>query len=116
MKEQALKQHQDELWKISEMREKELEDMRLELGETVTHLAKEQKQQREHRAQATQREEQIINEIEARVKRTLSAKDETINQLRVRKAALENKVREFEYLLDRQREELLGRLTQETHR
>ena len=53
----------------------------------------------------------MIADLEARVRRTLQGKDDTIVELKTRCAASENKVHEFEYLLARQREELLGGLT-----
>mmetsp|Transcript_11985 Transcript_11985/g.21211 ORF Transcript_11985/g.21211 Transcript_11985/m.21211 type:complete len:937 (+) Transcript_11985:67-2877(+) len=115
--EKDLEQHRNELWKLSEMREKELDDIRKDLGAATAQVAEEQAKLEKQRLEAQQREEQIIGELEARVKRTLQAKDDTIAELRTRCAGLENKVREFEYLLERQREELLGGLTKrEDHR
>lgn len=50
----------------------------------------------------------LISGIEARVKRTVQAKEDQIADLRNRCTAAENKARELEYLLARQRDELLG--------
>ncbi|CAE8687779.1 unnamed protein product [Polarella glacialis] len=111
--EKALDQHRDELWKLNEMREKELEDLRLELGAAGACVAEERAKLEEQRKDAKRREEQVMDDLEARVKRTLQAKDSTIDELRMRGAALENKVREFEYLLERQRDELLSGLTKD---
>jgi len=93
------------------MREKELDDLRNDLGAAKAQLVEEQAKLEKQRRDAQQREEQMIGDLEARVKRTLQAKDDTIAELRTRCSALENKVREFEFLLERQREELLGGLT-----
>jgi len=109
--EKDLEHHRDELWKLSEMREKELDDLRTDLGAAKAQLVEEQAKLEKQRREAQQREEQMIGDLEARVKRTLQAKDDTIAELRTRCSALENKVREFEFLLERQREELLGGLT-----
>jgi len=109
--EKDLEHHRDELWKLSEMREKELDDLRNDLGAAKAQLVEEQAKLEKQRRDAQQREEQMIGDLEARVKRTLQAKDDTIAELRTRCSALENKVREFEFLLERQREELLGGLT-----
>jgi len=114
--EKASEQHKDELWKLSEMREKELDDMREDLGTAHARVAEEQKKLEEQRQESRRREEQVIGELEARVKKTLQTKDETIAEMKTRCVALENKVREFEYLLERQREELLGGIMQDSRR
>lgn len=107
---------QHELRKLDEAKEKELEDMREDLGAALVQVKEEQAKLQGMEEESKKREEQIINDLEAKVKRTLQAKDETIGELRKRCAALDNKVQEFNYLLERQREELLGGLVRDLRR
>merc|ERR1712187_39969 len=93
--------------------QQEMQRLRDEQQQLSAKAAEEQAHLQAQLAAAQQREAHIIAELEARVKRTLQAKDEQNAELRARCAALENKVREFEYLLTRQREELLSGLTKE---
>lgn len=104
-------EHRDELWRAGEVRDKDVEAVREELRRAELLVEKERARADEQQAATQRREESVIGDLEARVKRTLRAKDETIDELRTRCAASENKVREFEYLLARQREELLGEIT-----
>jgi len=108
--------HQHELRKLDEAKEKELEDMREDLGAALIRVKEEQAKLHDLQEEAKKREEQIISDLEAKVKRTLQAKDETIAELRKRCAASDNKVQEFNYLLERQREELLGGLVRDLRR
>lgn len=110
--ETAKDSHRDEMWSHTEHKEKETDTLRAELDALAARLAKQEKQAREREAEAKLREDELIQGIESRVKRTVQRKDETISELRVQVAASENKVREFGYLLERQREELLGGLAQ----
>lgn len=109
--ERNLEEHREELDKMHAHRGKELEGLRSELRAASALVAEEQAKLEEQRRESRCREEQIIADLETKVKRALQVKDETIAELQTRCAALENKVREFEYLLERQREELLGGLT-----
>lgn len=113
--EQALERHRDELWRASEMKERELDAVRTELKRADARAEEELTRAAAEREAAGRCEEQVIGDLEARVKRTLQAKDETIGELRTRCVASENKVREFEYLLARQREELLCEITRKTY-
>lgn len=78
--------------------------MREDLGVALAKVKEEQQKLQGFEATAKQREEQIISDLEAKVKRTLQAKDvespskivgtkqdETIAELRKRCAALDNK-------------------------
>merc|ERR1712151_979687 len=96
---------------MGDQHHQELQRLRDEQQQLSAKAAEEQAHVQAQLAAAEQREVQIIAELEARVKRTLQAKDEQNAELRAKCAALENKVREFEYLLTRQREELLSGLT-----
>ncbi|CAJ1401870.1 unnamed protein product [Effrenium voratum] len=112
----AAAKHQQELRSLDEMKEKELEDLREDLGLALARVKEEQGKLADLQADSKRREEQIIGELEAKVKRTLQAKDETIAELRKRCSALDNKVQEFNYLLERQREELVGGLVRDSRR
>merc|ERR1712110_620217 len=104
----ALEKHRDELWRVEELKQKELEVLQDDL-ERLRTLSEEDRIRAEKLQQdARAREEDIINDLEERVKRTVQAKDGQIGEFRSRCVAAENKVREFEYLLARQREELLS--------
>eukprot|EP00439_Symbiodinium_sp_Y106_P023100 s1629_g2.t2 len=107
---EVLRKHQNELQQLEDTREKELQDLRQSLGEAMAQIKEEQAKLEEVSKESQRREEQIIADLEAKVKRTLQAKDETIGELRKRCTALDNKVSEFGYLLERQREELLSGL------
>jgi len=109
----GLEKHRDELSRICESKDKEIEAARAEVLQLNRRISEEQSRSEEHRREAKQREEQIISDLEKRVKRTLQAKDDAIGELRTRCAASDNKVREFEYLLARQREELLSGITRD---
>mmetsp|Transcript_33032 Transcript_33032/g.104971 ORF Transcript_33032/g.104971 Transcript_33032/m.104971 type:complete len:99 (+) Transcript_33032:2561-2857(+) len=97
------------------MKERELDALRTELKRADARAEEELTRAAAEREAAGRCEEQVIGDLEARVKRTLQAKDETIGELRTRCVASENKVREFEYLLARQREELLCEITRKTY-
>lgn len=112
----ANEKHQHELQSLDRSKEKELEDMREDLGLALARVKEEQAKVKDLEEESKRREEQIIGDLEAKVKKTLQAKDETINELRKRCAALDNKVQEFNYLLERQREELLGGLVRDLRR
>lgn len=109
----TLDKHKDELWRVAEIHDREMEQIRGELDERKKELGEERRRSEEQQREAKHREEQLMNDLEARVKRALQAKDAQIAELRSRCAASENKAREFEYLLARQREELLNGLTRE---
>eukprot|EP00929_Paragymnodinium_shiwhaense_P006891 TRINITY_DN110844_c0_g1_i1.p1 TRINITY_DN110844_c0_g1~~TRINITY_DN110844_c0_g1_i1.p1 ORF type:complete len:818 (+),score=292.40 TRINITY_DN110844_c0_g1_i1:134-2587(+) len=106
-------QHREELWNLREVHHRELERMREELKKAEQQAAQERACAQAQWAEGKCREEQIVSELEARIKRSLQAKDEAATELRARCGAAENKVRELEYLLARQREELLGSLTKD---
>lgn len=108
---QAQEQHRDELWRVAEIHRKELETLRIEIRALETRLREEQVKLDAEKEEAKRKEEEIISSLEARVKRAVQAKDEMISELQLRCAAADNKVKEFEYLLARQREELLGSIT-----
>lgn len=114
--EQALERHRDELWRASELKEREAAGHRTEAKRAQEQAAEAFARADECERAAARREEEVIGDLEARVKRALQAKDETIAELRSRCAAAENKVREFEYLLARQREELLSEITRGSQR
>jgi len=105
--EQAVEQHRKELQRSEELKNKDLEALREELQLLNARLAGAQLQAEEQQREAKRHEERLIGDLEVRVKRTVQAKDDTIRELRAHCAASENKVREFEYLLTKQREELL---------
>lgn len=113
---EVLRKHQNELQQLEDTREKELQDLRQSLGEAMAQIKEEQAKLEEMSKESQRREEQIIADLEAKVKRTLQAKDETIGELRKRCTALDNKVSEFGYLLERQREELLSGLLGDSQR
>jgi len=113
---EVLRKHQNELQQLEDTREKELQDLRQSLGEAMAQIKEEQAKLEEVSKESQRREEQIIADLEAKVKRTLQAKDETIGELRKRCTALDNKVSEFGYLLERQREELLSGLLGDSQR
>merc|ERR1712039_585808 len=96
-----------------EKKAKEVVAMQRELESLRALLEDERQQAEEHQRLAKRREEDMISDLESRVKRTVQTKEDTIAELRNRCAASENKVREFEYLLARQREELLSGITQD---
>lgn len=107
----ALGRQQEEGSRAMQLKEKELEVMRGEMR--LLALRSEEAREREERlkTEAERRQGEVIGELETRVKRTLQGKDETIQELRTRCSVAESKAREFEQLLARQREELLGDLT-----
>lgn len=109
--EQGIQGNREELWRAAEMNETVVEALRQKLRAAEERLEDERARATEQQAAAKQNEESLISNLEARVKRTVQAKDDTIGELRSRCAASENQVREFEYLLARQREELLGEIT-----
>lgn len=111
--ERALERHRDELWRASEDKDRETERCREEVGKKGAELSEERIRGEEQRKEAKRKEEQLMSDLEARVKRALHAKDEQLLEIRNRCAASENKARELEYLLVRQREELLGGLARE---
>merc|ERR1712137_491617 len=96
--------HQEELQQLAESERKEREKIQSEVESLSAMLEEERNRAAEQQRHAKQREEDIISDLEARVKRTLQAKEDTIVELRNRCAAADNKVREFEFLLARQRE------------
>merc|ERR1712083_786132 len=98
---------------MGEKKTKEIDDVREEAAQLRVALEDERTRSQEQQRLAKRREEDIIGDLEARVKRTLQAKEETVVELRKQCAASENKVRDFEYLLARQREELLSGITQD---
>lgn len=106
-----LEKHRDELWRVTQMKDRELEQLRCEFESQAKELADERRKAEERNSQAKQHEDKLMSDLESRVKRTLQAKDDQIAELRKACAASENKAREFEYLLARQREELLTGLT-----
>jgi len=110
---EALKQHQDELWRIGEMKDKELMEAHEAQRQLSVRLAESRLLADEQELEAQRREERMIGDLEARVKRTLQAKDGAVQELRTRCAASEKKVKDFEYLLARQREELLSGITKD---
>merc|ERR1711972_823432 len=97
----------------AEAERKEKDIIKDEVASLRSMLEEERSRSAEQQRQGKQREEDMISDLEARVKRTLQTKEDTIAELRSRCAAADNKVREFEYLLARQREELLSRITQD---
>merc|ERR1719217_1886919 len=109
--EEALETHREEIWQITELQRRDVETSQKEVARLKAAAAQEKARCEEVQKEAKQREEKIISDLEARVKRTLQAKDDTIGELRTRCAASDNKAREFEYLLARQREELLSGIT-----
>jgi 5-azacytidine-induced protein 1 len=109
----AAESHKDELWRAAQGREKDAEASKRELSELNACILKERSRAEQLQVEAKQREEKIIGDLEARVKRTLQAKDDTIGELRTRCAASDNKARELEYMLARQREELLSGITKD---
>jgi len=109
----AFQQRQDELSRIGEVKDKELELAREEQRQLGARLTEARSLAEEQQLEAQKREERIIGDLEARVKRTLQAKDGAVQELRTRCTASENKVKEFEYLLARQREELLSGITKD---
>jgi len=111
--EKALETHREEIWQVTELQQRDVEASQKEIAQLKASVLQEKARTEELRKEAKQREEKIISDLEARVKRTLQAKDDTIGELRTRCAASDNKVREFEYLLARQREELLSGITNE---
>merc|ERR1711870_232068 len=111
--ERVLANQREELCKLEEKKKKEIDDVREEAAKLRIALEDERNRSQEEQRLAKRREEDVIGDLEARVKRTLQAKEETVVELRKQCAASENKVREFEYLLARQREELLSGITQD---
>lgn len=111
--ERALERHRDELWRASEEKERETQRCREEVSKKSAELSDERARGEEQLKDGKRREEQLMSDLEARVKRTLHAKDEQLLEMRNRCAASENKARELEYLLVRQREELLSGLAKE---
>lgn len=106
--EKAFEQQRIERARAIEVKDEELAQLRREVCRLGDSLADERRKLEEQKTEATQREMHIMSGLEARVKRTLQSKDDTIAELRSRCAGAENKVREFEFLLARQREELLS--------
>merc|ERR1712187_292882 len=111
--ERVLANQREELWTWEEKKKKEIDDVREEAAKLRIALEDERNRSQEQQRLAKRREEDIIGDLEARVKLTLQAKEETVVELRKQCTASENKVREFEYLLARQREELLSGITQD---
>jgi len=104
-------QHRAKLDEAGQAKERELAAARAEAKRLERSLEEERARVEQQRRDAERRQEGVIGDLEGRVKRTLQAKDETISELRVRCSAADNKIREFEYLLARQREELLSEIT-----
>eukprot|EP00927_Polykrikos_kofoidii_P061210 TRINITY_DN56076_c0_g1_i1.p1 TRINITY_DN56076_c0_g1~~TRINITY_DN56076_c0_g1_i1.p1 ORF type:complete len:879 (-),score=203.85 TRINITY_DN56076_c0_g1_i1:44-2680(-) len=113
--ERALEELREDAQRAEEAHARELERVREEQRCLSADLAEERSRAEAQVAEASRREAQIIGDLEARVKRALHAKDDTIGELRARCVASDNKVREFEYLLARQREELLSGITKSAH-
>lgn len=111
--EDTLAQHRDELRRRSESHERDLEKLREEIHGLRAHHSEQRAALEAQLNEATRREETVIGKLEDRVKRTVQAKDDQIAELQGRCIAADNKVREFEYLLARQREELLSGLTKD---
>merc|ERR1712232_1244059 len=109
----AVEAHREELWQLTELQRRDVEASQKEIARLKADALQERARGEELRKEAKQREEKIISDLEARVKRTVQAKDDSIAELRTRCAASDNKVREFEYLLARQREELLSGITKD---
>jgi len=77
-----LEQHRDELWRVTQMKDRELEQLRGEHEKQAKELADERRKVEEHKGEAKQREDQRMNDLESRVKRTLQAKDEQLAEVR----------------------------------
>jgi hypothetical protein len=111
--EKAQQGHQEEAQQLKNAHDRDSEALRMEVSQLNARILEEKMRMEEIQKDAKRREEKIISDLEARVKRTIQAKDDTIGELRTRCGALDNKVREFEYLLARQREELLSGITKD---
>jgi len=107
----SVTQQQEQLREATQSKERELAAAQLEVKRLRRSLEEERGRVEQQRQDADRRQEQVVGDLEARVKRTLQAKDETISELRLRCGAADNKIREFEYLLARQRDELLADIT-----
>jgi len=107
----AFGRHQVELMHASMVEVRELDAMQNALQELQFRVAEEHACASGQKKNAAQRETEMIANVEARVKRTLLTKDKQLGELQMRCVASENKVRELEYLLARQREELLNGIT-----
>lgn len=108
-----------ELTRVKELHKAEVENVwrqaeqdtltaRGEIQRLTDLLAGAQDATREQAAQAQQRETEIIAEVEARVRRALHKKDETMQALQMELQAKDMKIQGYVDLLQRQREELLG--------
>jgi len=111
--EKTTETRREELWQVTECKEREAEALQKELSRLNASVLEQKARAEELQKDAKQREDKIISDLEARVKRTLQAKDETIGDLRTRCAASDNRARELEYMLARQREELLSGITRD---
>lgn len=109
--ESLLNRHRDEIWKANEAKERELEVLQIQVRESELRAKEERLNSDKQQDLFSTREQEFADSVEQRVKQTVAAKNAVIADLRKQCAALENKVREFEYLLARQREELLGDFT-----
>lgn len=105
--------HRDELARLSDAKGRDIDALQQEKSQLSAQVLEERQRSEQIQKDAKDREEKLCGNLEARVKRTLQSKDETIGELRTRCAALDNKAREFEYLLARQREELLSGITKD---
>jgi len=90
-----------------ERHDKETKALRTEIEALQSTLMQERRAARDSMEAAQRREGEIVGNLEARVKRTLAKKEDTIAELRQQLTAGDQQIRALENLLEKQREELL---------